>query len=194
MGLHDFASGEVLTDAYMDEIARQGRIICTSSTRPSSPITGMSIYETDTYFTREWTGAAWRTLPKGILDRNTGSVTGGGGLIIGTEVAVNTSQCYFTSYDSTQEYKYSWRFVLNCPTTALTSFDVWVNKNASHLGIAHPSYVTTAGVGFVVTGFLNFTVAAGSITMDMSIVRTGGAGGGEIFAGGDFCLEHLGTQ
>lgn len=35
--------------------------VCTSSTRPSSPVQGQHTFETDTGFTRVWTGSAWKT-------------------------------------------------------------------------------------------------------------------------------------
>jgi hypothetical protein len=40
--------------------------VCTSSTRPSSPITGQSIYETDTDKVLLWNGSAWMP-PTGVL-------------------------------------------------------------------------------------------------------------------------------
>lgn len=47
---------------------------CTSTTRPSSPLQGMMIYETDTGEWRGWTGAAWE-----VIGGETGEVGGGGG-------------------------------------------------------------------------------------------------------------------
>jgi hypothetical protein len=38
-----------------------GSQVCTSSTRPASPVQGMQIFETDTGFTRVYKGAAWQT-------------------------------------------------------------------------------------------------------------------------------------
>ena len=38
-----------------------GSQVCTSSTRPASPVQGMQIYETDTGATRTYTGSAWST-------------------------------------------------------------------------------------------------------------------------------------
>lgn len=39
-----------------------GVTICTSSTRPGSPFTGQTIFETDTVLFRTWSGAAWTTI------------------------------------------------------------------------------------------------------------------------------------
>lgn len=37
-----------------------GLVICTSTTRPASPLPGQQIYETDTGKTQWWTGVAWQ--------------------------------------------------------------------------------------------------------------------------------------
>jgi hypothetical protein len=37
-----------------------GDFICTSGTRPASPVEGYSIYETDTDLRRTWTGTRWK--------------------------------------------------------------------------------------------------------------------------------------
>ncbi len=68
-----FTDGSVLTAAQVnDYLMKQAVIICTSGTRPSSPIEGMRIYETDTdkvlVYTTATTGWAppWN-MPWGIL-------------------------------------------------------------------------------------------------------------------------------
>ena len=48
--------------------------VCTSTTRPSAPYTGQTIYETDTNLLRVWTGSAWAS-PK--FDGPLGVVTSG---------------------------------------------------------------------------------------------------------------------
>jgi hypothetical protein len=40
-----------------------GSQVCTSSTRPASPVQGMDIYETDTGATRTYSGSAWQPSP-----------------------------------------------------------------------------------------------------------------------------------
>lgn len=63
MAFKVFAAGEVLTAADVnDYLAEQAVIVCTSGTRPSSPNEGMTIYETDTNLTRQYTGSAWGIL------------------------------------------------------------------------------------------------------------------------------------
>lgn len=55
---------DVLNDfnANWDSLdTKLGTQVCTSSTRPSSPVQGMLAFETDTSFTRVYKGAAWQT-------------------------------------------------------------------------------------------------------------------------------------
>lgn len=53
MPLHTYATNDVVPAAEMNDIARQGRIHCTSGTRPA-PSVGLLIYETDTRKTLEY--------------------------------------------------------------------------------------------------------------------------------------------
>lgn len=48
-------------------LMRQMNIICTSSTRPSSPISGMRIFETDTLKDMVYDGSGWRLLSENPL-------------------------------------------------------------------------------------------------------------------------------
>ena len=62
---------EVPADNY-DGIAAQAVIQCTSSTRPSSPHVGMTVFETDTFKVMQWNGIAWCppwNLPWGRIGR-----------------------------------------------------------------------------------------------------------------------------
>lgn len=55
-----FNNGDVLTAADVnDYLMEQAVITCTSGTRPSSPVEGMTIYETDTDAIRTYSGSAW---------------------------------------------------------------------------------------------------------------------------------------
>ena len=42
--------------------------VCTSTTRPTNPFTGQTIYETDTLLAKVWTGSAWADYPPGKAD------------------------------------------------------------------------------------------------------------------------------
>jgi microcystin-dependent protein len=66
----------------IDTLAGQGHIVCTSSTRPSSPATGTMIYETDTGFIVVYNGSSWVQMmapasPPAMVLINPTSVTGG---------------------------------------------------------------------------------------------------------------------
>ncbi|WP_416902766.1 hypothetical protein [Micromonospora echinospora] len=47
-------------DTVYGPLLRRGPYVCTSTTRPSSPATGLEIYETDLRCVRIWDGSAWR--------------------------------------------------------------------------------------------------------------------------------------
>lgn len=60
MGFKTWSPGDVLTAADVnDYLMKQVVIVCTSGTRPSSPVTGMTIYESDTDTYRRWNGSTW---------------------------------------------------------------------------------------------------------------------------------------
>lgn len=54
------ANGDVPDATYFNGLMRQSIIPCTSITRPSSPVDGMTIYETDHDLLRTWNGTAWQ--------------------------------------------------------------------------------------------------------------------------------------
>jgi hypothetical protein len=60
MGFKTFTAGSVLTAAEVnDYLMKQAVIVCTSGTRPGSPVDGMTIYETDTDRLLVWNGTNW---------------------------------------------------------------------------------------------------------------------------------------
>jgi hypothetical protein len=62
MAYHTFVSGEVLTAAnVMNDLMNQSVIVCTSGTRPASPVIGMTVFETDTLAYSTWNGTGWVT-------------------------------------------------------------------------------------------------------------------------------------
>lgn len=80
MGFKTFNDGDVLTAADLNQyLMRQAVIECTSGTRPSSPVEGMTIYETDTDTLVSYTNAGWETMAAPIrptvVDRQGGQYT-----------------------------------------------------------------------------------------------------------------------
>lgn len=66
--------------------------VCTSSTRPSSPYTGQTIYETDTGYLRVWDGPAWDYLSQSLdswnMPRGLVTTTSGGTNSLGYRTTV----------------------------------------------------------------------------------------------------------
>lgn len=62
--------------------------ICTSTTRPVTPFTGMIIYETDTLLAKVWTGSAWVDYPAGKA--NTASPTFTGTVVLPSTTSIGT--------------------------------------------------------------------------------------------------------
>src|SRR6185436_13703404 len=81
------ASIAVLNSNFQLIDAQIGYTICTSTTRPSTPITGQPIYETNTGFRRYWDGSAWQLFPGQVLGGNRYSTTGSLGTSTTTESA-----------------------------------------------------------------------------------------------------------
>lgn len=60
MGFKTWSAGDVLTASDVNTyLGKQAVIVCTSSTRPSSPVEGMTIYETDTDLVQIYNGSSW---------------------------------------------------------------------------------------------------------------------------------------
>jgi hypothetical protein len=105
----DFVVGQTLTASRMNEVRNNlnvGHTVCTSTTRPSSPVEGTMIHESDTKKVYVWNGSAWRqvatedtpipgSLPQVLFS---GSHTN---VINVTNVTLNSSNCFNTvSYNN----------------------------------------------------------------------------------------------
>jgi len=95
--------------------------VCTSTTRPTSPYTGMTIYETDTGYLRVWDGSAWDYLSQ--KQDNTVGLGPVGGLVYITEANFYGVASYdFTSVFSSNFDAY--RFVATDAYTSTSSIHV----------------------------------------------------------------------
>lgn len=71
-----FTNGSILTDTDLnDYLMEQAVIQCTSGTRPSSPNTGMTIYETNTNRYACYNGTAWVYMGQSITGTYTPTLT-----------------------------------------------------------------------------------------------------------------------
>ena len=59
MAFLTFTAGQVLTAAAMNTMSQQSVSIVTTATRPASPTTGQSIYDTTVGAMFTWSGSAW---------------------------------------------------------------------------------------------------------------------------------------
>ena len=67
MGFKTFNAGDVLTASDVNTyLMKQAVIACTSGSRPSSPVEGMVIYQTDTDSLHFYTGSAWKRFARDI--------------------------------------------------------------------------------------------------------------------------------
>lgn len=63
MAFKNFPANSILTSSDVNTfLMKQSVITCTSTTRPASPVEGMTIYETDTDIYQTWTGSAWSNM------------------------------------------------------------------------------------------------------------------------------------
>jgi hypothetical protein len=86
MGFKTFTPSVLTSADVNDYLMKQAVITCTSSSRPSSPVEGMTIYETDTDCYVTYSGSAWVHDLGGTWRSYTptfGSVTLGNGTVVG---------------------------------------------------------------------------------------------------------------
>lgn len=85
MAFKTFTNGAVLSDTDLnDYLMKQAVIVCTSGTRPGSPVEGMVVYETDTDRLSGYTGSAWVTLSQSRVDTYTPTLSATSNPALGT--------------------------------------------------------------------------------------------------------------
>ena len=72
--------------------------VCTSSTRPTAPYEGQTIYETDTDLTYVWGGSAWQQVSGGTAVGNSGLVYITTATASGTSSTLNVVGCFSSLY------------------------------------------------------------------------------------------------
>lgn len=109
--------------------------VCTSTTRPTTPYTGMLIYETDTGYLRVWDGSAWDYLSQKQDDTvGLGPV---GGLVLVNSVAVGSGVSSVTLNNAFNANFDSYRVIYSGGTMTSSSGD---SQIAGRLGSATSGY------------------------------------------------------
>lgn len=91
-----FGSGEVLTSSDVNTyLMKQVNIVCTSATRPASPVEGMVVYETDTDRIYVYDGSAWQ-----INNWFTSSGRVGCRIVRGANQSINNSSVTTVAWDT----------------------------------------------------------------------------------------------
>lgn len=175
-GFKVFTTGAVLTASEMNGyLMAQVVIICTSATRPSSPVAGMRIYETDTDSDMRYSGSAWAPLsiPRYAYKTTDQAVATSTTLVDTTDLSLSllgpSGSVYAIdaaiqySADGAGDLKYGWSF----PASAQMKF--------GHAGVydtvgaftsnAQYSESTTVSVGGVGAGIPNMLRIAGRLIM-----------------------------
>lgn len=186
-------------------LMKQSVIVCTAATHPSSPPTGMTIYETDNNALLTYNSAAWRApwnLPWGRIASATmaasdqGSITTAGivdvtGLTSGSFTAV-ANRYYVAQCE-----------VIVWQATTIGVIELLITNGAGTVLGSAASELTPSGIGAGVRNVLAvrsapFTLTAGAQTVKaritaesggtVTIFNTGGAGTGR------FILEDVGPS
>lgn len=99
-------NGDVPDETYFNGLMKQSVIQCTSGTRPSSPVEGMLIYETDTNLYVSHNGTTWKTQGQNFVSSFTPVLTaasvnpnlGTTGVQNGRYVLHNGNTCTYWGY------------------------------------------------------------------------------------------------
>ena len=158
----------------IDTLAGQGHIVCTSSTRPSSPATGTMIYETDTGFIVVYNGSSWVQMmapaspPAMQLINPTGSLTN----CTNTNGAISFTNTNFFSIDGIFSSKYTNYKIMWSATQTSGASGQYVRMNMRSGGSDQNTgyYFSTVGgsgsigsnLGYVIMGVVALNYAGNS--------------------------------
>lgn len=162
MPFKSFSVSEVLTSSDVNTyLMKQAVITCTSSTRPASPVEGMTIYQTDTDNTWVYDGATWmpNTPMQPMKPTSVTNGTATGNIVTFTNVASVTINGVFNANYSTYRLMYSigtgtlgaTQYLLGqltsagtAATTNYVSKTVWVNTGDTVQGFSNYDQRSTA--------------------------------------------------
>lgn len=125
-----------------------GSVICTSATRPSDPVIGDKIYETDTKYSREWDGTSWVLrhpyIQTTVLGSTTASVT------FTIPANFRTVQIFWRCRNSNAAITDAVLLRINADTGTNYSYTMTQVNNGAVVGTASVGAATNAQVGVTV--------------------------------------------
>ncbi len=116
--------------------------VCTSTTRPTAPYEGQTIYETDTDLTYVWGGSAWQQVSGGTAVGNSGLVYITSTSLSGSSVSV--ANCFNSTYENYLILANNLVTAANC--TLLMQFATGSTDTSANYG-RQRLYVQLAAVG-----------------------------------------------
>lgn len=148
-------------------------VIVTSTTRPTNPVEGLMIYETDTDKIYTWDGTSW-TLPKNVA----GGILGvPGTTIVGQSVTTETDLTGLTvtaTIGASRRIKLSYHVVIS-----RSVLDGYSNmKIKEGVNVLSEIFITNdiSGIGESRSGFVLLTPSVGLHTYKLSLTRGSGTG------------------
>lgn len=193
-----FAANEEPTYAKLNAVSDQTVITCTSGTRPSTPLEGMHIFETNTDLLARYDGTSWIYYGMGLLDSiagSTGTGTSGPPYGIGAgPTTVNGSE--YTNITCYSGHKYCYQgnvSVKGDATSTIYKLGVYVD-GAVLTNEERYIHIDTVDRIYEVS-FRTIWTATSSTTFDfeLKMERFSGAGNAAVLSGKDITLEHLGN-
>lgn len=151
MTLSTFTAGQVLTATALNNVHKQCVIVCTSTTRPSSPPEGMTIYETDTDKMLVYVSATTGWVPPWNKPWGVVATTSGGTSGYGYVKLTSSAQTTTTSADVTNA------------TATFTAVANRLYRVTAQCGMT-ASATTSAQLQVLVDGTASATVVTGVLT------------------------------
>ena len=169
MAFKTWVAGDVLTASdMMTYLMRQAVIVCTSGTRPSSPVEGMTIFETDTDAFLFYDGAAWKRTGHHVAHQDIAFVAAGGARSI-TSTAYTDWPTDVVQIASFVKYRADTILVVEAAVTnvwsdAAANYGIGIRVNAVDYDCANISVANSVG-NYHTSGWNKITgLAAGTYT------------------------------
>lgn len=184
MAFKTFVAGDVLTAADVNTyLAKQAVIVCTSGTRPSSPVEGMLIYETDTDDIFLYNGTNW------VRIHPTTQILTSGAAVTTSAAAESTIATIVVPAQNFPYLVTIWAQVFKSQTVAGDSFALHIKSTGAIVSTARGLQAQET-----LTNFTYVVVAGGgSVTITITLQRITGTGTASTFvdAAANFSLIRI---